>query len=184
MTPHPRRALDPSCVSPSKSQVPFPGSLPWWASGFLHAISAVLVGCMRRPKRAHRLGSTAMILRASPSNAPSWRTVIRKAEQQASSLQAWPSCLLAPCIQHMVEEYMGQEGGNDPAWHDACLGRRQAAFFQHACPPPLPHEAPSPPILAPRSPSLASASPVDAIAGSTDIGLHDPAHARTPTPLA
>src|SRR5262249_18394536 len=34
-------------------------------------------------------------------------TVNRKGEQKASSLQARPDFLLEPCIQHMVEEYMG-----------------------------------------------------------------------------
>jgi len=61
---------------------------------------------------------------------------------------------------------------------------RQDAFFHHARPPPLPNEAPYPPILAPLSPSLAEASPVQAIDGSTDIRLHDPASARIPAPLA
>ena len=67
--------------------------------------------------------------------------VIRKADQKASSLHAWPYFLLEPFIQHMVEEYIGKYGGNDPALHDACLGMRQDAFFHHPRPQPLPNEA-------------------------------------------
>ena len=70
MTPTPRRDLDQSCGRPRKSTVPFPGSIPWGASGFLNAINAVCGGCRRRPQRANRLGSTAMLLRASPSHSP------------------------------------------------------------------------------------------------------------------
>ena len=81
--------------------------------------------------------------------------VIRKADQKASSLQAWPYFLLKPFIQHMVEEYIGKYGGNDPALHDACLGMRQDAFFHHARPQPLPNEAQYPPILDPLSQYLA-----------------------------
>jgi hypothetical protein len=82
-------------------------------------------------------------------------TVIRKADQHASSLQAWPDFLLEPFLQHMVEEYMGKDGGTDPAWHDAGLRLRQDAFCHPAGPQPLPNEAPDPPILAPRPQSLA-----------------------------
>jgi hypothetical protein len=82
-------------------------------------------------------------------------TVIRTAEQKASSLHAGPYFLLEPFIQHMVEEYIGKYGGNDPALHDACLGMRPHACFQHACPQPLPNKAPYPPIIDPLSQSLA-----------------------------
>jgi hypothetical protein len=70
LTHNPRRDLDQSCRSPSKAQGPFPGAIPWGASGFLHASNAVCVGGMRRPQRANRLGSTARLLRASPAHAP------------------------------------------------------------------------------------------------------------------
>jgi hypothetical protein len=61
---------------------------------------------------------------------------------------------------------------------------RQDACFHHAGSQPLPHEAHFPPLIDPLSPDLASASPVDAIEVSTAIGIHDPAKARTHTPLA
>jgi hypothetical protein len=69
ITQQPRRDGIQSWVNPSKSQVPVPSSVSWRAPGFLHALRAVLVGGIRRPQRAHRLGSTAMILRASVATA-------------------------------------------------------------------------------------------------------------------
>ena len=36
--------------------------------------------------------------------------IIGKADQEASSLQAWLYLLLKPFIQHLMEEYIGQYG--------------------------------------------------------------------------
>jgi hypothetical protein len=61
---------------------------------------------------------------------------------------------------------------------------RQDTFFHHAGSQPLPHEAQYPPIIAPLPPHLASASPLNAIEGSTDIGIHDPPDTLLHAPLA
>jgi hypothetical protein len=44
------------------------------------------------------------------SFAPSWRTVIGKADQEASSLQAWLDLMLKPCIKDLMEKDIGQHG--------------------------------------------------------------------------
>jgi hypothetical protein len=44
------------------------------------------------------------------SFAPSWRTIIGKANQEASPLQPWLYLLLEPFIQDMMEEYIRQHG--------------------------------------------------------------------------
>ena len=155
MPPNPRRALAQSCVSPSKSQVPFPGAIPWWASGFLHAINAVFVGGMRRPKRAHRLGSTAMLRRASPAHAqPMTQSSAKRLSKPCPCMRGRTSCS-THSSSTWGRKILARRGGKDPALHDACLGRRQDAFFHHACPHPLPHEAQYPPIIDPLSQYLA-----------------------------
>ena len=40
--------------------------------------------------------------------------IIGKADQEASSLQAWLYLLLKPFIQDLMEEDIGQHGGNGP----------------------------------------------------------------------
>src|SRR6266540_7017836 len=101
--------------------------------------------------------------------------VVHEANQQASSLHPRPYFLLEPCIQHMMEAYMAQYGGHDAALHDACLGVRQATFFHHAGPPPLPNAASYTPIVDPFAQSLSQPSPLDTVEVSRHLGIHDPA---------
>jgi hypothetical protein len=61
---------------------------------------------------------------------------------------------------------------------------RQDALCHHASTPPLPNEAQYPPVIDPLPQYLASASPLNAIEVSTDLCIHDPAHALIHAPLA
>ena len=132
-----------------------------------------------------RVGRLAALGGAGPrhSFAPSWRTVIGKAHQEASALRSWLDFLFKPFIQHMMEAYMGQHGGHDAALHDPCLGMTHDPFFQDPGAQPLPHEAPYAPIMDSLTQSLAQASPVNAVEVSTDICLHDPADGVPHAPL-
>src|SRR5207237_108392 len=73
-------------------------------------------------------------------------TVIGTTTQAAASLPPGLSLTLAPCLPHMMAEYMGESGAEDPALPDACLRGGARAVVHDAGPPPLPTEAPSPPL--------------------------------------
>jgi hypothetical protein len=74
MTQSPRRAVAQAWGKPSKSQLPVPLADGSWLGGLLHAIHAVLAGCMGRRTRAHRFGKPAITRRASASHAQPMRT--------------------------------------------------------------------------------------------------------------
>jgi hypothetical protein len=75
----PRRARGQSWGQPSTAQGPFPSSRAWGASGLRNAITAVCVGCLRRPKRVPRFGSTALRFRAA---AASWQPLPKASTQR------------------------------------------------------------------------------------------------------
>ena len=68
--------------------------------------------------------------------------------------------------------------------YNASPGLRPAAVCPHTRTPPLPKEAPSPSLIAPLAHSVLPLGPLDMVDVSTDLGLHDPAAALPPTPLA
>jgi len=110
--------------------------------------------------------------------------VIGKAKEKASALHPWPSLTFEPGIPDMMEEHIGQHGGDNAALHDACLGVRQSALFHHAGTQPLPKETQHAAIIDPLAPHLAQACAVDAVEVSTDLCSHDPAHTLRHAPLA
>src|SRR5207248_1829704 len=75
--------------------------------------------------------------------------IIRKADQAASSLQAWLDLLLKPCIEDLMEKDIGQYGCNSSPLHDACVRLVQHSCFHDPGTEPFPHEAQYPSIIAP-----------------------------------
>jgi hypothetical protein len=111
-------------------------------------------------------------------------TVSGKAHQAAAALHPWPSLPFTPGIEDMMEADRCPHGGKATALDNAGLGVRQRALCHHSSTQPLPHEAEHPAILDPLAQHLAQASAVEAVAVSTHSGIHDPADALRPAPLA
>ena len=69
----------------------------------------------------------------------------------------------------MMEEYIGQHGGNDAAVHNSCLGMTQDLVFHDPGAQPLPNEAQYAPVIDPLTQYVAPASPINAIEGSITL---------------
>jgi hypothetical protein len=110
--------------------------------------------------------------------------VLGKPAQEAAALHPGLDLALAPFLQHMMEEYIGEDGCDAPTWHDTCLRVGALAVVHDAGTPPLPKETPYPPVLAPLAEYFSQTGPVKAIAGATHICLHAPPHPLLPAPLA
>ena len=118
------------------------------------------------------------------SFAPSWRTIIGKADQEAAPLQAWLDLLLKPYSKDLMEQAMGPYGGNGAPWHDACVRMVQYSCFHAPGPEPFPNAAPYPSSIDPLAEPFPQSSPVNTVAVSTHIGIHEPAYPLLHAPLA
>ena len=90
--------------------MPCPVAEAWRASGFPIAINAVCSGGMVKPKRANRLGRTAMLFRASPVQLATEAEGIGTTKPEGPSLQPGLYLTLAPLIPDLRQEDIGQHG--------------------------------------------------------------------------
>ena len=119
---------------PRKAPVPGPSADACWARGFLPARSPVCVGGLRRPQRAHRLGSPALLCRASASTAPPMtHASAQRRRPPRPGIRGCPACA-PPASRTSCRHRLAQTGAPTPPGGTPVAGwRRTPAALPPAC---------------------------------------------------